>query len=147
MCKRYIDCLPLACPHLGTWPATQVVRWLGIKPGTFWFMGWHWATPVRAGNFLLFAACYLSYLCVCACVNKSECGIFLNAFLASIGIIVCLFPFILLLQGMIWIDLVLLNQNLMESSNPSASSLFTNYLTLHMFSFFLSQSRFRYTSS
>ena len=29
MCKRYIDQLPLACPLLGIWPATQVCALTG----------------------------------------------------------------------------------------------------------------------
>ena len=29
MCKRYIDQLPLACPQLGTWPATQACALTG----------------------------------------------------------------------------------------------------------------------
>ena len=42
--------LPLTCPLLGTWPATQACA-LGIELVTLWFTGWfsiHWATSARA---------------------------------------------------------------------------------------------------
>ena len=48
-CKRYIDRLPLACPQLGTWPATQACAL--TRNWTFRFLGWcsiHWATPAMA---------------------------------------------------------------------------------------------------
>ena len=43
--------LPLMRPLLGTWPQPRHVPWVGIKPATLWFAGWHSiysATPVRA---------------------------------------------------------------------------------------------------
>ena len=33
--------LPLVCPPPGTWPTTQHVPLLGIKPVTLWFAGLH----------------------------------------------------------------------------------------------------------
>ena len=44
--------LPLACPMLGTWTATQACALLTEKLVTLWFAGWcsiHWATPARVG--------------------------------------------------------------------------------------------------
>ena len=49
LCERDINWLPLACPQLGTWPATQT--WRGTEPAILWFTGQHsvhWATPARA---------------------------------------------------------------------------------------------------
>ena len=55
--ERNIDVwLPLMCPLLGTWPATQACALFGKQRATFWFTGWrsiHWATPARAVFFFL----------------------------------------------------------------------------------------------
>ena len=58
-------CLPPTCLPLGTWPIPRHAPWLGIKPVTPWFAGWHsihWATPARANFslsfFLISKNCY-----------------------------------------------------------------------------------------
>ena len=45
---------PLGClsppPNWAPGPPPRPVSWPGVKPATFWFVGWHptlWATPVR----------------------------------------------------------------------------------------------------
>ena len=62
MWKRYINQLPLTCPQLGAWPATQICaltrNWTG---DLFWFAGQHsihWTTTARAA----FTDQYLSLL-------------------------------------------------------------------------------------
>ena len=39
--ERNIDQLPLTCPQLGTWLATQACALTEIEPETFPFSGWY----------------------------------------------------------------------------------------------------------
>ena len=62
MSKKYIDQLPLACPQLGTWPATQACALTGNLTGDLWSMGLHsihGATPARANLLYLLVTCWL----------------------------------------------------------------------------------------
>ena len=50
-----IDCVSHA-PNQGPGPQPRHVPWLGMKPATLWFPGWHsvhWATPASTDSLLL----------------------------------------------------------------------------------------------
>ena len=74
-CTRYFDWSPLACPQLGTWPASQACALTRNEPPTSWFTGpcsIHWAILSRASCVISYALLQLLSLWSDSSANHSS---------------------------------------------------------------------------